>query len=171
MIFENDYDKTIQCFNKSNVDYMIVGGYAVNFHGYSRSTTDLDIWVNPIENNKQKIYDALILLEYKKKEAELILKFDFSKPFLFRIAGIPDDIEVFNFISGVDYKTANENKILFSLPNQTPTYFISIKDLIVNKMLSGRAIDKLDVEELQKINMHSKDKSILATLKKLFGNL
>jgi hypothetical protein len=65
----------------------------------------------------------------------------------------------------------NENKILFSIPNQTPTYFISIKDLIVNKMLSGRAIDKLDVEELQKINMHSKDKSILATLKKIFGNL
>lgn len=90
---------------------------------------------------------------------------------MFRIAGLPDDIEVFNFISGVDYKTANENKILFSLPNQTPTYFISIKDLIVNKMLSGRAIDKLDVEELQKINMHSKDKSILATLKKLFGKL
>jgi hypothetical protein len=51
MIFENDFDKTIQCFNKSKVDYMIVGGYAVNFHGYSRSTSDLYIWINPIENN------------------------------------------------------------------------------------------------------------------------
>ena len=59
--------------------------------------------------------------------------------------------------------------MLFSLPDETPIYFISLKDLIVNKMLSGRNIDKLDVEELQKINLHSKDKSIVDTIKKLFG--
>nr|MBK9650994.1 hypothetical protein [Bacteroidota bacterium] len=55
------------------------------------------------------------------------------------------------------------------MPDNTSIYFISISDLIVNKMLTGRTKDKLDVEELQKINMHSKDKSILTILKKLFG--
>ena len=169
MIFENDFDKVIQCFNKTNVDYMIVGGYAVNFHGYSRNTSDLDIWINPVESNKQKICDALLLLEYLEKDAEKLLLFDFTKPFLFRISGLPDDVEVFNFISGVNYEDANKNKILFYMDNKTPVYFISIKDLIVNKMLSGRNIDKVDVDELQKINIHSKDKSIVDTIKKLFG--
>ena len=45
----------------------------------------------------------------------------------------------------------------------------NLKDLIINKMLSGRSIDKVDVEELQKLNLHSKDKSIVATIKKMFG--
>ena len=169
MIFENDFDKVIQSFNKTNVDYMIVGGYAVNFHGYSRNTSDLDIWVNPVEENKQKIYDALILLEYIEKDAGQMLLFDFTKPFLFRISGIPDDTEVFNFISGVNYEDANKNKILFLMDNKTPVYFISIKDLIVNKMTSGRNIDKIDIEELQKINLHSKDESIVSFIKNFFN--
>ena len=105
---------------------------------------------------------------YAKENVEEIKKFDFSKPFLFRIGKGVDEVEIFNHITGVDYEDADKNKILFSLPNQTPIYFISIKDLIVNKMLTRRSKDMLDVEELQKINILSKDKSLIKLIKDIF---
>jgi hypothetical protein len=46
-------------FSNAGVDFMVVGGYAVNFHGYVRATSDLDIWINPVESNKIKITKAL----------------------------------------------------------------------------------------------------------------
>jgi len=54
-IFNPDFRDFILSLNKANVEYILVGGYAVILRGYSRSTGDMDIWVNKTEDNFQKL--------------------------------------------------------------------------------------------------------------------
>jgi len=53
-IFNDDFIDFIACFNKHNVEYVLVGGYSVILHGYIRTTGDMDIWVNSTKENYQK---------------------------------------------------------------------------------------------------------------------
>lgn len=159
MTFADTFNEVLEAFNKAGVRYIVVGGYAINFHGYERNTSDLDLWVEPSEENKLRILEALNRLDYSLEEVKPIEGFDFTKPFLFRIGEKPNDVEVFNFISGVLYSEADKNKILFSMPDEPEVFFISIRDLVVNKLSTGRQKDKIDVDELQKIAaLRNKDK-------------
>lgn len=54
-IFNPDFQEFILALNESDVDYVLVGGYAVILHGYSRTTGDMDIWVNPTEDNYKRL--------------------------------------------------------------------------------------------------------------------
>src|ERR1700693_3916562 len=54
-IFNDDFRDFIDCFNKSNVKYILVGGYSVILHGYSRTTGDMDIWVERTRENYENI--------------------------------------------------------------------------------------------------------------------
>jgi hypothetical protein len=130
---------------------MLVGGYAVNFHGYERNTSDLDIWVKSTKENINRISYALNDLGFEHTAIEQIKAFDLDKPFLFHIGLSPNDIEVFNFVTGVKYEDAEPQKILFKYSPTLTVYFISIRDLVTNKMIAGRTKDKLDVEMLQRI--------------------
>ncbi len=57
-LFHPDFKEFLVAFNKHNVDYLIVGGYAVILHGYVRSTGDLNIWVRKNKANYHKIVAA-----------------------------------------------------------------------------------------------------------------
>ncbi len=151
MIFEDLFDRVLKAFTTMQVDFMIVGGFAVNYHGYSRNTSDLDLWIKSDSANQSNICKALRLLSYNEESIELVAKLDFYKPFLFHIADGPNDVEVFNFITGVSYETASNNKVAFNFGEGLFVNFISLNDLLVNKMLTGRNKDIMDVEELQKI--------------------
>jgi hypothetical protein len=168
MITESPFIEVLNEFCVCSVDFIIVGGFAVNFHGYERNTSDLDIWVMPNENNKTKICAALRNLKYETRSIAEIERFNFSEPFIFSVGQKPNAIEIFNHITGVTYEEADKNKILFSSTETIRVYFISLRELIVNKMLTGRPKDKLDVDELHRINLHSTNKNILDTIKKLF---
>ncbi len=54
-IFNNDFRDFIQAMNNHNVDYILVGGYAVILHGYRRVTGDMDIWVKRTNENYSKL--------------------------------------------------------------------------------------------------------------------
>ena len=58
-IFNPDFTDFINCLNQNNVEYILVGGYAVILRGYSRSTGDLDIWVNKTNENFIRLQKAL----------------------------------------------------------------------------------------------------------------
>lgn len=151
MNFDIEFRKVLTAFYMHKVNYMLVGGYAVNFHGYERNTSDLDIWVKSTEENMAHIAGALHELGFEDESIAHVSKFDLSKPFLFHIGTDPYDIEVFNFVTGVTYEDAEPHKIPFNYSSDLEIYFISIRDLILNKMLIGRTQDKLDVEMLQRI--------------------
>ena len=58
-MLNQDYKDMLQILQKYDVDYILVGAYALAAHGYPRSTLDMDIWVNPTESNSSKIYKVL----------------------------------------------------------------------------------------------------------------
>jgi hypothetical protein len=65
-----DFKEFIQCINSAKVEYLIVGGYAVGFHGAPRFTADIDVWVNPTSENAARIGRALA--QFGFREAEII---------------------------------------------------------------------------------------------------
>jgi hypothetical protein len=151
MRFASNFSEILAAFNKHNVNYMVVGGYAVNFHGYERNTSDLDIWVKPTADNLVIVVSSLRDLGFDEESLNHINGFNPTEPYLFHIGLKPDDIEVFNFVTGVKYEDAEPHKVVFNDADNLTVYFISIRDLLINKMLAGRTQDKLDVEMLQKI--------------------
>ena len=147
----NNFSEVLIAFNNAGVNYMLVGGYAVNFHGYERNTSDLDIWVKPDAENLKKICSALTVLVFDSDAVIHVSKFNYTEPYLFHIGSKPNDIEIFNFVTGVKYEDAEPHRIDFKYADGLTVHFISVRDLIVNKMLAGRTQDKLDVEMLQRI--------------------
>ena len=152
MDFPENFEQILTAINNAGVEFMIAGDFAVNFHGYNRSTSDMDIWIKPIEENKLKVFSALEIIGYPSQVLQQVLELDFTKPFSFSVGDDPVDVDIFNHITGVSYADAEKNKIHYKWNNTLNISFISIRDLLVNKMLTGRTKDKLDVEELQKIS-------------------
>ena len=149
----NNFETVLKALTKFKVEFMLAGGYAVNFHGYNRTTSDLDIWVKPAEENKKRIFDSLLSLGFSKEMSEQVDKLDFSKPFCFSIGTEPVSIDIFNHMTGVNYAEAEKNMIPFKFSDSVSVHYIHLTDLVKNKMLTNRLKDKADVEELQKINI------------------
>ena len=54
-LFNIDFLEFLQLLDKHDVDYLLVGGYAVILHGYGRSTGDMDLWINQTVENYNKL--------------------------------------------------------------------------------------------------------------------
>jgi predicted nucleotidyltransferase len=154
MKLANNFEDVLKALNLHHVDFIIVGGYAVIFHGYGRTTGDLDIWVNPIEGNKRKLINAFTDLDYDKRLLDYLHSTDFSKPFAIKLGDEPIQLDIFNAITGVSYEIAAPNSISFKFSEELEARFINLPELIINKMLSGRLKDQADVEELQRISKY-----------------
>ena len=96
MSVPNNFEEVLMAFNAAKVDYMLAGGFAVNYHGYNRSTSDLDIWVKSANENKSKITNALKKLKFPSAQIDLFNTLNFSEPFAFCIGAEPIDIDIFN---------------------------------------------------------------------------
>ena len=141
-----DFKEFLKLLNSNKVQYLLIGGWAVGFYGYSRFTADMDIFIGISEENISSM--KLALQEFGVPE------FDRSmltiKGNVFRIGRAPLRIEVINQISGVDFDNAYSNKEFIELEDQLRIPIISVEDLFKNKSSTGRAKDKADLEELRK---------------------
>jgi len=150
-IFDDYTHNLLNELNKNNVEYLVVGGYAVNFHGYRRTTGDIDLWIKPEnEANKKNIIQSLRNLFVEENILEQLNALDFSKPIVFIDGEEPFKIDFMTFISGVDFSDAWKQKTVTILEG-IPIPFIHLQHLIISKISTGRAQDKLDVEKLQQI--------------------
>jgi hypothetical protein len=133
-----------------NVDFMLIGGYAVNLHGYVRATGDMDIWLKPSNENREKFLTLLKAEGFDDLSLSHISKTDFSKHAAFHIGERPFQVEFLTIISGVTFDEAIERKEHMPFENRLIP-FLNMEHLILSKLTSGRPKDKLDVEELQRI--------------------
>ena len=133
-IFNEDFQDFIELLNKYDVEYMLVGGYAVIIRGYSRSTGDMDIWVNKTESNFQKLFQTVIEfglpVEAIPQEQFFSTQYDvfaFGKP--------PSAIEIMTAVKGVSF---NETFILSTLElvDKIPVHVIQLNHLIEAKKAS-----------------------------------
>ena len=135
---------------RHQVSFMLIGGYAVIHYGYVRTTGDLDIWLEPTEENKIRFVRLLLSLGYNLESVDAVKKQDFTRTLAFHIGSPPERIDFLTQISGVTFEEAEKEKSYID-QNNLKIPVISYKHLIVNKILSTRLKDKADVEELSKI--------------------
>ncbi|MEI6816410.1 MAG: hypothetical protein WCL14_07345 [Bacteroidota bacterium] len=143
------FKEFIDLLNKHNVEYLIVGGYAVGFYGYPRYTGDLDIWIKISDENAERMMK--VILEFPAPK-NLFKKDDFlnEQPLAGGFFGKePFRIDILNSIDGVRFDDCfpHAQKVDFE---GTEMSFIQYSDLKKNKLSTGRTKDKLDIEEIEK---------------------
>ena len=146
------YIHTLKSLNSNGVEYLVVGGFAVNSYGYMRSTGDLDLWIANDKINLDRISQALIMLKYEKTDVQEALKELIKNKNISLVHGRFFKIELISFLSSTltfaDAYTRRKNKKIFGI--DVPV--IDLDDLLFLKLKSGREKDLLDVFELKKIN-------------------
>jgi hypothetical protein len=140
-----DFKDFFQSFNQHEVEYLLVGGYAVGYHGFPRATMGIDVWVASNPENARRIVVALedfgfggeVLIE------ELFLQDDK----VVRMGLPPMRIEILTSISGVEFEDAYNQRIEDVLDG-IPVKLISLHHLKANKVAAARTKDLADLEEL-----------------------
>jgi len=148
-IFNEDFREFIQALNNNNVEYILVGGYAVILHGYRRVTGDLDIWVNRTKENYIKLVRAftqfrLPLFDMTQEnflDAETVDVFTFGRS--------PVRIDLITRLAGVNFDDAFLHALYFN-ENGLMIRFIHLNNLIEAKKAAGRFKDLDDIEKLSK---------------------
>jgi len=146
-IFNDDFREFIQSLNDNQVEYLLVGGYAVILHGYRRVTGDMDIWVNRTKENYSKLTKAFSqfglsvfdMTEENFLESESADVFSFGRP--------PVSIDILTRLKGVEFDDAFLHSLLFD-ENGLIVRFIHLNNLIEAKKASGRYKDLDDIEKL-----------------------
>ncbi len=145
MNIQQDFKELLELLEKHNVDYMIVGGYAVAFHGFPRFTKDIDIFFSTAPENIEQIIEALTEFGFPKTELKSELFLAEGDLITFGVA--PVRVDFINKIDGVDYPNARKRRVRGKY-GDNEVYFIGKEDLLQNKKSTTRAKDKADVEEL-----------------------
>jgi hypothetical protein len=143
-IIDEQFRKFLLLLNENNVEYLLVGGYAVNIHGYNRSTGDLDVWVHRTTENGKKLVAAVEQFGFN---AAKLREKNFTEPLVFQIGEPPFQIDILNGIVGVKFDEAFQRRKIIHDGNLAINV-IHLNDLKTNKLLSGRHKDLDDLENL-----------------------
>lgn len=146
-IFNEDFRDFIDALNRHQVEYLLVGGYAVILHGYRRSTGDMDVWVNITLENHKRLLKAF--LDFGLPTLDIsednFLKNDEMDVFSFGTP--PVCIEILKKVKGCNFDEAFSKSRLF-YENGLEIRFIHLNTLIEAKKASGRYKDLDDIEKL-----------------------
>lgn len=149
-IFLEAHRVVLQKLIEKKVDFMLIGGYAVNYYGYNRATADMDVWINPDNANKLLLLETLSALDFDEEGMTEIKRWDFAQPQKFHVFQKPFQTEFMTHISGIKYHNAKEIAVKADIDGLMLTV-IHINSLIQNKKASGRTKDLADAENLEKI--------------------
>jgi len=151
-LFTELHQQLIKELLDGGVEFIIIGGYSVIFHGYERTTGDIDIWLKPYNGNKTKLIVALEQLGLKQEYLREISRIDFSKHFAFNIGKEPEKIDFITRINLVEYEEADKMKIVADMDGiMIP--FLHLNHLILSKINTGRLKDQADIKSYRKFSV------------------
>ena len=136
----------LQILLEEEVDFIVVGAYALAAHGIPRATGDIDIWIKTDSDNAEKLIKSL-----KKIGAPIgdLEPSDFTEPdIVFQIGVAPRRIDFLTSIDGVNFAEAEKDKLIIKI-NDIEVPIISVENLIKNKKATSRPKDLLDIESLK----------------------
>ena len=146
MAINPDFRDLFAALSAAEVAYMIVGGYALAYHGFPRFTKDLDVWIDATPENSAKAYRALD--EFGAPISRLAPD-DLAKPGLILQIGVaPNRIDILTSIEGVAFAEAWPRREALTYGDQILAV-IGRQDLIRNKRATGRPQDSLDADVLE----------------------
>lgn len=140
-----DFKEFLQCLNARSVEYLVIGGHAVAFHGYPRATADLDIWIAVHPANAARMVAAL--KEFGFDVPELLPDLFLREDRVIRMGVAPNRIEIQTGIDGVTFAACYAHRVAAKLED-IPVWFISLPDLKINKRAAGRNKDLADLDNL-----------------------
>jgi hypothetical protein len=145
MEIQEDYRELLVLFNDHNIEYMIVGGYALAFHGAPRYTGDLDIYVRPSAENAKRIIKALHNFGFGSLG---LTEADFKRIDNVVQLGVPPvRVDIITSITGVSCEDAFSSRVVGSY-GDIDIFFIGREQFISNKRATGRKRDLADLESL-----------------------
>ena len=148
--FSQDVQELIRLFNEFEVRFLLIGGEAVIFHGYPRYTGDVDFHYEPSLENSERLYSALLEfwggdvpgVRTSKELADPGLVLQFGRP--------PNRVDLLSRVSGVDFDTAWERRIVTQFGDSELPY-LSLIDLVNAKRAAGRPKDLQDLVYLERL--------------------
>ena len=141
-----DFKEFIQSLNANQVRYLVVGGYAVAFHGYPRYTKGIDIWVEMTSSNAARI--ILALEQFGFGSLDLKEQDFMAEDTIIQLGYPPRRIDLLTTLPGVEFETCFSEKVVVDIEG-TPVNFIDLENLKKNKRATGRAQDIADIENLE----------------------
>lgn len=142
-----DFEELFRLLEENRVDYMIVGGYALAFHGHPRFTKDIDIFFDSTGGNIERLRKALVAFGFAEENLHVELFTTPGNMITFGVA--PTRVDLLNSIDGLRFADAKPY-IVRGTYGAVEVSFIGRSDLIRNKRATTRPQDKLDADELSK---------------------
>jgi hypothetical protein len=144
-VLNPDYRDMLSAFANAEVDYLVIGAYAMAAHGHPRATGDIDLWVRSTSTNANRVLEALSAFGAPLTEVD---RNDFQTPdTVFQIGVSPRRIDILTTIEGVDFEEAWSERVAIEIEGLTVPV-IGRKHLIANKRALGRQQDLADIERL-----------------------
>ena len=143
-----DFREILSAFEDSEIEYLVVGAYALAAHGFPRATGDLDIWIRTSEENVSAVFKSLIAFGAPLEsltEEELT-----EKDVVFQIGVSPCRIDILTSITGVSFDAAWPQRLRIEMDG-VHVLVLGRNDLIENKKATARPQDLVDVEKLLRL--------------------
>jgi hypothetical protein len=155
MILNENFTEFIRLLNKYQVRYVLVGGWAVIFEGYSRTTGDIDFFIEVEEENADKV--MLVVKEFMGSSIGFAKEDFLKEDNVIMLGRTPLRIDILTSISGLSFEEAVNTSHIYN-DEGLDIRCIHINELITNKKASGRLKDLSDAEMLEKILKKRKNK-------------
>lgn len=140
-----DFKEFLQLLNAHEVEYLLIGGYAVGYYGYPRATVDMDIWVAINPQNAQQVVTTLKSFGFDLPELNENLFLQEDQ--VIRMGVPPMRLEILTSISGVEFEACYAERVVDEIDG-VAVNLISLAHLKQNKLASGRYKDLNDLENL-----------------------
>jgi len=151
-ILNDEFLLFLKCARQNNLRYMLIGGYAVNYYGYSRNTKDMDVWIAPTNENKQAFINTLLCMKYSETEVASLHKEDFTKPFVGNIGSAENTIDILTIVhKSLSYYEAEKNKKTFEVIEGVFMELVPYDFLKEMKLRSARDKDLWDIARLEEL--------------------
>ena len=147
MVLDSNFREFIELLNAREVKYLVVGGFAVAYHGYPRYTKDIDFWIWAEPDNAERLLKAIedFGLGMLGLEADDLLNPDN----VIQMGYEPNRIDLITQLEGLEFEECFELRVETSFEG-VPINFIDLDNLIKSKRLSGRMQDFVDADKLEK---------------------
>lgn len=144
-VLPDDFKEFLRLLNEADVQYLLIGGYAVGYHGYPRATADMDVWVAVAPDNASKLVS--VFQQFGMQDSMLTPSLFQQRGKIIRMGVPPMRIEVLTEIDGVVFADCYAARIATEIDGQV-VQLISREHLRMNKRASGRHKDLDDLEHL-----------------------
>jgi hypothetical protein len=141
-----EFREFLACLNRAGVEYLLVGGFAVNHYGYHRSTEDIDFWIAVTDANFDRLLAAV--RDFFGGDLDGLDKKFIQENEAVYFGGVPNKIEVFKHCSGLEFAQAYPRRVETMIDGE-PVKLICLADLKINKRASGRNKDLADLDNLE----------------------